>query len=64
MNASNFLFSKMKRKGFSLSIETLVYILLAILVLVALLFLFQDQFRGFFDSINRFFGFVNATVPK
>jgi len=54
----------MGKKGFSLSIETIVYILLAIIVLASLLFLFQDQFRGFFDSIGRFFGFVNNTLPQ
>jgi hypothetical protein len=54
----------MGKKGFSLSIEAIVYIFLAIIVLAALLFLFQDQFRGFFDSISRFFGLVNDTIPK
>jgi hypothetical protein len=64
MIASNFLFFKMNKKGFSLSIETVVYILLAILVLVAVLFLFQDQARAFFDKIEMFFGLTSGSVPK
>ncbi len=54
----------MNKKGFSLSIETVVYILLAILVLVAVLFLFQDQARAFFDKIEMFFGLTSGSVPK
>ena len=54
----------MKKRGFSLSIELVVYILLAVIVLAVLVYIFKDQSSEFFGSIGRFFKIANESVPK
>jgi hypothetical protein len=54
----------MTKKGFSLSIELVVYLLLAVIVLATLIFIFSDQSSEFFSSIGRFFKIANESVPK
>ena len=52
------------KKGFSLPTETIIYIIVALLVLIVLLFIFQDQAKMFFESIRKFFGFVDTNTSK
>ncbi len=54
----------MKKRGFSLSIEMVVYVLLAMVVLAVLIYIFKDQSSEFFNSIGRFFKIANESVPK
>ena len=54
----------MKKRGISLSIETLIYFLIAIIVLFFLIWIFQDQASGFVSSVKGFLGLVNSTAPK
>ena len=54
----------MMKKGFSLPTETIIYIIVALLVLIVLLFIFQDQAKMFFESIRKFFGFVDTNTSK
>jgi hypothetical protein len=56
-----FLFLKMKKKGFSLSTETLVYLLIALLILIFLMFLFGEQANNFVEKLRGFFNLVNNT---
>jgi hypothetical protein len=54
----------MRKKGFALSIETIIYFLIALIALILLLWIFQDQAENFISNIGKFFGLVNNTVPK
>jgi len=47
------------KKGFSLATDTLVYLLIALLILIFMIFLFGGQANVFMEKLGGFFDLVN-----
>jgi hypothetical protein len=54
----------MRTKGFAIGTETLVYIIIALIVLIFLIFIFQDQSNMFVEKIKGIFGLTDQAVTK
>jgi|TARA_Y100000310_G_scaffold321969_1_gene380367 hypothetical protein len=54
----------MKKKGVSLASNVIVYFILALLVLILLVFLFQDQLKFFLDKLGFFFNLAEGGISK